>query len=202
MSRSVVVIHTDGSASVKDKSGGWGFVARFESMEERRSGCACGTTISVMELLAINKALHFLKPNDIPVRIYSDSKYAVNCLMEWGPIWEKHGWITATGKPVSNVDIIQSTLRLIERHREFREISIEWIKGHNGTADNEIADNLAGTARRARKGTWKPEDKKFHKLADEISSSTETPSINDHGQHHQTEDRSPRPRFRTPRKAG
>lgn len=201
MSRAVV-IHTDGSASVKDKTGGWGFVARFGDMEQHRSGFAQPTTISVMEILAINRALHFLRPNDIPVRVYSDSKYAVNCLMEWGQVWEKHGWITATGKPVSNVELIQSTLKLLRRHREFREISIEWIKGHSGVKENEIADNLAGTARRARKGTWKPEDKKFHKLADELSSSIETPITNDHGKHHQTENRSSRPRFRTPSKAG
>ncbi len=200
--RSAIIIHSDGSASVKDKTGGWGFVARFGGLEQRRSGFAQPTTISVMEILAINRALHFLKPNDLPVRIYSDSKYAVNSLMEWGPIWAQHGWLTATGKPVSNVDLIKSTLKLIARHREFREVSIEWIKGHSGVAENEIADNLAGTARRARKGTWKPEDKKFHRLADELSSSIQTPNTNDHGQHPQTENIVFRPRRRTPMQAG
>lgn len=161
-----VVIFTDGSASTKDKTGGWGFVARYAGNETQRSGFLMPTTISVMELLAINKALHFLRPNAIPVSIYSDSKYAVGCLTEWGPIWAKSGWLTASGKPVSNVDLVKATLRLIERHREYRKIDISWVKGHSGNAANDIADRLAGEARRAKRGTWKAEDKKFNQLAD------------------------------------
>lgn len=163
-----VVIHTDGSASVKDQTGGWGFVARYDGAEQTRSGFAHPTTISVMEILAINKALHFLRPNGIPVSIYSDSKYAVNSLTEWGPIWEKEGWITSTGKQVSNIELIKATMRLIERHKKFRKVEISWIKGHSGNASNEIADRLAGNARRAKRGTWKPEDQKFTKLADAL----------------------------------
>lgn len=163
-----VTVFTDGSASVKDRTGGWGFVARFAGKEVTRSGYCGGTTISMMEILAINRALHFLKPTDIAVSIYSDSKYAVNALTEWAAGWESMGWLTATGKPVAHRDLIESTLHLIKRHRTMRELSIEWIKGHAGVTDNEIADRLAGTARRARAGTWKPEDKKFLLLADEL----------------------------------
>lgn len=167
-----VTIYTDGSASTKDKTGGWGFVARYAGAEQQRSGFSHGTTISVMEILAINKALHFLRPNDIPVSIFSDSKYAVNSLTEWGPIWEKEGWLTSTGKPVSHVDLIRSTMRLIERHKQYRRVDISWIKGHSGDPSNEIADRLAGTARRARKGTWvEATDKKFLVLADSLESS-------------------------------
>lgn len=166
-----VVIHTDGSASTKDKTGGWGFVALYNGVEVTRSGCADGTTISVMEILAINKALHFLRPNNIPVSIFSDSKYAVNSLTEWGPVWEKEGWITSTGKQVSNIELIKATMRLIERHKKFRKVDISWVKGHAGNKSNEIADRLAGEARRAKRGTWKPEDKKFTLLADALEAS-------------------------------
>lgn len=194
------MIHTDGSASVKDKTGGWGFVATFAGMTAHRSGYACPTTISVMEILAINRALHFLTPTDLPVRIYSDSKYAVNSLTEWGPIWRCEGWLTSTGKPVSNSELIDVTMQILDRHRSMREISIEWIKGHSGIHGNEVADGLAGKARRAGKGSWQSElDYKFTRLADAlILPHQEAPTPSTNGKHHKTPDVVQRPRFRTP----
>ena len=168
MSRKIV-IHSDGSASIKARNGGWGFVLRYAGATVTRSGRADGTTISVMELTAIQRALRFLNATDIPVAIYSDSKYALNAIGAWGDVWEQESWITSTGKHVSHVDLIKDIRRLVALHRSIRTVELEWIKGHAGHADNHIADELAGKARRDPSTvTWTAADWKFHKHYDSL----------------------------------
>ena len=158
-----IIISTDGSASIKAKNGGWGFVVRYAGQSITRSGRADGTTISVMELTAIQRALRFLNATDIPVAIYSDSKYALNAIGQWGDVWEKESWITSTGKHVSHVPLIKDIRALVALHRSIRTVELEWIKGHAGHEDNHIADELAGKARREPKTvTWTSADWKFH----------------------------------------
>ncbi len=163
MSRKIV-IHTDGSASVKDRTGGWGFIIRHNGASATRCGHASGTTISEMELQAIQRALRFLNATDIPVAIYTDSQYAMKALTVWGDAWELSGWLTSTGKPVSHVPLIKDIRLTLELHRTLRSVDIEWVRGHAGTHDNHIADDLAGQARRfPAQATWKETDWKFHR---------------------------------------
>jgi ribonuclease HI len=159
-----VIVHTDGSASVKSKTGGWAFVVRFGGKVATRCGRADGTTISIMELTAIRKALDFLKAGTMQVDVYTDSQYARNALGEWGDGWERDGWITATGKHVQHVDLIKNIRATLALHRTIRTVNIHWIKGHAGHTDNHTADDLAGQARRYPKQvTWTAADWKFHR---------------------------------------
>ena len=46
----------------------------------------------------------------ITVTIHSDSKYAVNCMNEWLALWSNKGWITSSGSPVANQDILRDAI--------------------------------------------------------------------------------------------
>jgi ribonuclease HI len=91
-----------------------------------------------MELTAVIEALAALKrPCD--VKVTSDSTYVLIGIQEWMPNWKKRGWKTASKKPVKNVDLWQKLDALIVVH----SIDWQWVKGHSGHRENEIADDLA-----------------------------------------------------------
>ncbi len=56
--------------------------------------------------------------------------------------WKKNGWKTAAKKPVKNIDLWQRLDAEVQQHN----ISWHWVKGHNGHAENERADELARQA--------------------------------------------------------
>ncbi|MDC3258944.1 ribonuclease HI, partial [Porticoccaceae bacterium] len=96
------------------------------------------TTNNRMELTAVIEALGALKrPCD--VTLTSDSTYVLKGIQEWMPNWKKRGWKTASKKPVKNVDLWKKLDVLIVEHK----IDWQWVKGHSGHPDNELADQLA-----------------------------------------------------------
>lgn len=158
-----VEVFTDGSASVKDKTGGWAFVVKHRDKIATRCGAKSGTTISEMEITAIYRALSFLKAAPFPVVIYSDSQYAINSVTKWCIGWAQQGWRTSTGNPVAHVELIQDTINTLTMHYKIRDLRLAWVRGHAGTKGNEHADSLAGMVRRnPSKATWKKTDWKFH----------------------------------------
>lgn len=95
------------------------------------------------ELAAIARALEVVR-RDFNIAIFSDSKYAVNCLTAWYVGWQRNNWMTSDGRPVENKDIIQSILTKIEeRERLSASTRLEWVRGHNRNKWNEQADKLA-----------------------------------------------------------
>ena len=52
---------------------------------------------------------------------------------------EKAEWKTASKKPVLNAELWRRLDALASQH----EISWQWVKGHSGHPENEIADQLA-----------------------------------------------------------
>lgn len=81
---------------------------------------------------------------DQDVRIYTDSKYTINCVDKWHKTWEKNDWLTTSGEEVKNKDIIQAVRAKIEdRDAAGTRTLFEWVKGHNGLEGNEQADKLA-----------------------------------------------------------
>ena len=52
---------------------------------------------------------------------------------------EKNGWKTAAKKPVANADLWQQLDALAAQFN----IQWQWVQGHNGNINNEIADQLA-----------------------------------------------------------
>jgi ribonuclease HI len=73
------------------------------------------------------------------VSMHVDSQYVKDGITKWIHGWKKNGWKTADKKPVKNAELWQALDEAIKHH----EISWHWVKGHDGHADNERADELA-----------------------------------------------------------
>ena len=133
-----VEIFTDGACRGNPGPGGWGALLRFGAEEKELFGGEPETTNNRMELTAVIEALAALK-RPCEIKITSDSTYVLKGIQEWMPNWKKRGWKTATKKPVKNVDLWQKLDALIGVH----SIDWQWVKGHSGHRENEIADDLA-----------------------------------------------------------
>ena len=133
-----VQIFTDGACRGNPGPGGWGALLRFGGEEKTLFGGEQDTTNNRMELTAVIEALRALKrPCD--VTLTSDSTYVLKGIQEWMPNWKRRGWKTASKKPVKNVDLWKKLDVLIVEHK----IDWQWVKGHSGHPENELADQLA-----------------------------------------------------------
>lgn len=134
-----IEIYTDGACKGNPGKGGWGVLLRYKGHEKRLYGGEPHTTNNRMELMAVIKGLDALKREACDVRVVSDSTYVLKGISEWLPNWKKRGWKTAAKKPVLNADLWMQLDELAARHT----IDWQWVKGHNGHVENEIADELA-----------------------------------------------------------
>ncbi len=134
-----VELFTDGACSGNPGPGGWGAVLRYAGKEKELSGGEGNTTNNRMELSAVIAGLSALK-EPCRVSLCTDSKYVADGIDKgWARSWQAKGWRKADGKPALNPDLWEELLRLIDIH----EVSIIWIKGHNGHPENERCDQLA-----------------------------------------------------------
>ena len=134
-----IEIFTDGAAKGNPGPGGFGTILRFNGKEKEFSQGYRKTTNNRMELMALIVGLEALKSDQIPIKIYSDSKYVVDSISQgWIFGWQKKGF-----KDKKNPDLWQRYLKL---HAKFKKIEIFWIKGHNGHPENERCDVLAVNA--------------------------------------------------------
>jgi len=136
-----VVMYTDGACRGNPGPGGWGVVLRFQGNRKTLQGYAAETTNNRMELTAVIEGLKALK-RSCEVELFTDSKYVMQGLTEWLARWKSNGWKTAAKKPVKNIDLWQQLEAEVAEH----EIDWNWVKGHSGIADNELADQLANAA--------------------------------------------------------
>jgi ribonuclease HI len=133
-----VEIFTDGACRGNPGPGGWGALLRYGDNERTLCGGEHETTNNRMELMAVIMGLSALQ-RPCEVKVTSDSTYVLKGIQEWMPNWKKRGWKTASKKPVKNVDLWQQLDQLVEMH----SIDWQWVKGHSGHMENEIADQLA-----------------------------------------------------------
>jgi ribonuclease HI len=91
-----------------------------------------------MELAALVHAYRKL-PNDSQVTIYSDSQLCVKTINEWAAGWERRGWRRKSG-PIANLELVKSLYALAGDHPD---VTLQWIKAHDGSRWNEYADALA-----------------------------------------------------------
>ncbi|MCI5105767.1 MAG: ribonuclease HI [Pseudomonadales bacterium] len=129
---------TDGACRGNPGPGGWGVLLRYGEVEKTLYGGEQHTTNNRMELMAVIKGLEALK-KPCKLKITSDSKYVLGGITEWMPNWKKRNWKTASKKPVQNVDLWQQLDALVSQH----DIEWNWVKGHSGHPENELADELA-----------------------------------------------------------
>ena len=134
-----VEIFTDGACSGNPGPGGWGVVLRFGAHEKELSGGAADTTNNRMELSAVIAGLQALK-EPCEVTLTTDSKYVCDSINKgWVYGWQKRGWIKSDKKPALNVDLWETLLPLLSKHR----VTFVWVKGHAGHPENERCDRLA-----------------------------------------------------------
>ncbi|HBE93325.1 MAG TPA: ribonuclease HI [Gammaproteobacteria bacterium] len=136
-----VVIYTDGACRGNPGPGGWGAILYYGEKEKELFGSEPETTNNRMELTAAIQALDTLS-RSCPVKLYTDSQYVRQGVLEWMANWKKRGWKTAARKPVKNQDLWQLLDTAMGRH----EIEWHWVKGHAGVPGNERADELANIA--------------------------------------------------------
>jgi ribonuclease HI len=135
----VVEIYTDGACSGNPGPGGWGALLRYGKHErELYGGESTPTTNNRMELMAPIQALESLTRPSV-VRMYTDSTYVRNGIMQWIANWKRNGWLTSAKQPVKNADLWKRLEAAAERH----EVEWHWVKGHAGHPENERADQLA-----------------------------------------------------------
>ena len=140
-----LIAYTDGACSGNPGPGGWGVVLQARSglkvtKQRELNGGAAETTNNRMELTAAIEALEALARKS-QIRIVTDSVYVKDGVTKWILGWKKNGWLTSAKKPVKNEDLWKK----LDAAQESHEVSWEWIKGHAGHPENELADELART---------------------------------------------------------
>jgi ribonuclease HI len=134
-------IYTDGACRGNPGPGGWAAVLRYKGHEKVVSGAEPLTTNNRMELMAAISGLETLR-RPCRVRLITDSQYVQKGVTEWLANWKRNGWKTAAKKPVKNADLWQRLDAASAEH----EIHWEWVRGHSGHSENELADELANKA--------------------------------------------------------
>ena len=133
-----VEIYTDGACRGNPGPGGWGVLLRFGDNEKELCGGEYNTTNNRMELTAAIKGLTAIKKGSV-VTLTTDSKYVRNGITQWITNWKNKGWKTANKQQVKNQDLWQQLDELAQNH----DITWQWVRGHSGHRENEIADMLA-----------------------------------------------------------
>ena len=143
-----VVIYTDGAARGNPNGpGGYGAVIEYVDSKgqlhtKELSQGYIKTTNNRMELMGAVAAFEALtKPCE--VELWSDSKYLVDAFRKhWIDGWIRKNWMRTQSEPVKNVDLWKRLLEASKPHT----VSWNWLKGHDGHAQNERCDKLAVSA--------------------------------------------------------
>jgi ribonuclease HI len=142
-------IYTDGACSGNPGKGAWAAIIQDPSGKKKEIFQAYSyTTNNRMELRAVIESLHAL-PEKAHAVIVTDSQYVANAINKhWLTSWVQKNWRTSQKKPVANKDLWVGLLTLLKKY----EVTIEWVKGHEGHPENERCDELAVTA--YTRGPW------------------------------------------------
>lgn len=100
-------------------------------------------TNNTAELHALHRALLMAEQEigrKATVAIFSDSRYAIQCVTQWATTWEKKGWKKPGGE-IRNLDIIQPAYALYTNLR--KSVKVLHVNGHAGVEGNELADRMS-----------------------------------------------------------
>lgn len=90
------------------------------------------------ELTALLEALQFAAARPATkVTIYTDSMYAMNCTMKWGPGWKRKGWKRDSGEPLQNLDLIKPLVELWANTKT----PMQHVRGHQTGSGPEVHGN-------------------------------------------------------------
>ncbi len=138
-------VFTDGATEGNPGPGGWGAVLVVDDeVVAQDYGSDAHTTNNRMELTALIAGLEMVPPNT-EVSLYTDSQLIVNIVTKWAEGWKAKGWKKKSPGPIANLELVKTAYELA---RQRPEVTIRWIKAHNGDKWNEYADSLATAYRR------------------------------------------------------
>jgi len=123
-------LYTDGASSGNPGPSGIGVLLQYGKHEKEVSRYIGMATNNIAELEAIRVGLELIRNPEKPVRVYTDSSYALGLLSK--------GW-----KAKKNQVLVSDIRRQISRFKDIRFVK---VKGHAGHAQNERADKLATRA--------------------------------------------------------
>ena len=130
-----ICLFTDGASSGNPGPSGIGVLLRYGDHEKEISKYIGNATNNIAELKAIEAGLSALKNTEIPVRLFTDSKYA-------------YGLLALNWKARKNQEVVESIKRAMAR---FKDLQIIKVEGHSGHPGNERADYLATAAIKKQK---------------------------------------------------
>lgn len=106
------------------------------------------TTNNRMALSGAIAALQLMggKGERLTALLVSDSEYLVKGIRDWVPGWMARGW-KRKGGPIENLHLWQALERSVRMH----DVQWTWVRGHQGHAKNEYANDLAVAAAREQK---------------------------------------------------
>lgn len=134
MPENAVCVYTDGASSGNPGPAGIGVLLKYGEREKEISRYIGTATNNIAELEAIRTGLSQIRNRQLPVRVVTDSSYALGVLTL--------GW-----RPQKNRELIRSIQELISTFSDIRFVK---VRGHAGHRENEIADRLAVAAIAAR----------------------------------------------------
>ncbi len=141
-----MIIFTDGACTGNPGPGGYAAILIYENHRKEIKGGFRSTTNNRMELMAAIAALEALK-EPCEVILFSDSKYLVENYNSRAVFrWREKGWKRNKKEPAENVDLWMRFLDLCEKH----QVQLNWVRGHQGYAENERCDFLAAQEARRK----------------------------------------------------
>ncbi len=134
-----LIIYTDGASRGNPGKGGYGVVLLWGDKRKELSAGYKLTTNNRMELMGVIAALQTLTKKNIPLTIFTDSKYVVDSVEKrWLDNWIKTDF--KGGK--KNKD-----LWLLYHHLATNfKVKFKWVKGHANNPHNNRCDELATQA--------------------------------------------------------
>lgn len=154
--QAVLDVYTDGSCPNNGKAnagpmsvGAWFGDHDPRNISETLHGVP-NPTNQRAELFAILRSLEQPVDEQVAlVRVFSDSRYAVDCCTRYIRTWARNGWKLKGGGAVKNQDVLRAVQHQLERPRTHR-VEFKHVSGHSGVVGNERAHRLATRSGEAR----------------------------------------------------
>lgn len=136
----MIKLYTDGSCAPNPGPGGYSVIRDSEPVA---LGFDRESTNIRMEAMALIAALKYA--NGEICEIHTDSQFWINVVTVWSIKWRANGWKKSNG-PIMNLDLVMEICELFDQSNA----KLVWVKAHNGTAGNELADEWANRARQQK----------------------------------------------------
>jgi ribonuclease HI len=143
--------YTDGACAPSNPGpAGWGavLISPDGCITTEHYGFIGPGTNQIAELTAALQGLQKV-PLGVAVELVSDSQYVLKGLSEWRAGWERKGFKNSKGETIANLALWKQLFAVADA----RQVSVRWVRGHNGDRYNELADALANRALALKAGS-------------------------------------------------